>query len=65
MQTLFLIALGFVSGSAILAGCIYTAVRLPGVFRKPRLAAPLGRSDKRGDANGAFYAGPLGNDSSC
>ncbi|MGI2035306.1 hypothetical protein ACRQ1B_23250 [Rhizobium panacihumi] len=65
MQTLFLIALGFVSGSAIIAGSIYMAVNPPGIFRKPLFAKPLDRSDNGGDANGAVYAGAISNDGGC
>ncbi|MGE7371042.1 hypothetical protein ACQKKX_18545 [Neorhizobium sp. NPDC001467] len=49
MQTLFLIALGFVSGSAIIAGAIYLAIRLPGLSRKRRFAAATVHSDSKPD----------------
>ncbi len=64
MQTLFLIALGFVSGSAIIAGSIYMAVNPPGIFRKPLFATPLDRSDG-GNADSGAYVGAISNDGGC
>lgn len=64
MQTLFLIALGFVSGAAIVGGSIYMAVNPPGIFRKSLFAAPLDRSDG-GNADSGAYAGAISNDGGC
>jgi hypothetical protein len=42
MQTLFLVALGLLCGSAVIAGAVYLAGHAPGLFKKPIIAAPRG-----------------------
>lgn len=46
MQMLFLIALGIVSGTALIAGAIRLAVYPPAIFKKPLMAAALDRPDQ-------------------
>jgi len=59
MQMLFLIALGIVSGTALIAGAIRLALYPPGIFKKAIMAEPLDRPDHAlGDA--AMYAGSEG-----
>ncbi|WJH39411.1 hypothetical protein N7E02_21625 [Aliirhizobium terrae] len=45
MQTLFLVALGLLSGSAVIAGAVHLALYPPSLFKKPIMADPLDRSD--------------------
>ncbi len=46
MQMLLLIALGIVSGTALIAGAIRLALYPPGIFKKPMMADPLDRPDQ-------------------
>jgi hypothetical protein len=59
MQTLFLVALGLLSGSAVIAGAVRLALYPPSLFKKPIMADPLDRPDTSDGT--AIYAG---NDSS-
>lgn len=45
MQTLMLIALGLISGTAVIAGAVSLALHPPAIFRKPLLADALDRPD--------------------
>ncbi|WP_105381915.1 hypothetical protein [Neorhizobium alkalisoli] len=56
MQTLLLITLGLLLGSALIAGAVRLALRPPGFWRKPLMADPLDRPDL---SDGAIvYASP-------
>ncbi|MBW9090632.1 hypothetical protein JNB91_22715 [Rhizobium wenxiniae] len=45
MQTLMLIALGLISGTAVIAGALGLALHPPAILRKPLLSEPLDRPD--------------------
>ncbi len=45
MQTLMLIALGLISGTAVIAGAIRLALHPPAIFQKPLRPEPLDRPD--------------------
>lgn len=45
MQTLFLVPLGLLLGSALIVGAVRLAIYPPGFLRKPLLAAPIDRPD--------------------
>lgn len=59
MQTLMLIALGLISGTAVIAGAVGLGLHPPAIFRKRLLADALERPDHAlGDA--VMYAGTDG-----
>ncbi len=59
MQTLILIALGLISGAAVIAGAVGLALHPPAIFRKPLLADALDRPD-HASADAIMYTGTEG-----